>query len=75
MGVRWVDEEGSRWRVGDSFPRNVWEAKWIPRPSTFKIVTPHNPQFSLLMVGDLVDSDQGTWRGEGGHDKGDFSFG
>ncbi|KAJ8423563.1 hypothetical protein Cgig2_018399 [Carnegiea gigantea] len=39
----------------------MWEAKWIPRLSTFKIVTPHNPQFSLLWVGNLIDPKQRTW--------------
>ena len=53
-GVRWVVEEGSRWRVGDG--------EWLPRPSSFKVVTPYNPQFYLLRVGDLIDSEHGTWR-------------
>lgn len=61
-GARWVIEGGSRWRVADGFHLSIWESKWLPRPSTFKVITPFNPQFSLLRVGDFIDRDNGSWK-------------
>ncbi|KAJ8443695.1 hypothetical protein Cgig2_032318 [Carnegiea gigantea] len=36
------------------------DARWIPCPSSFKVITPFNPHFSLLRVGDLVAKDRGS---------------
>lgn len=60
-GVRWVIEGGSQWKVGDGYSLNIWDARWIPRPSSFKVITPFNPRFFLLRVGDLIDKERGSW--------------
>ncbi|KAJ8442464.1 hypothetical protein Cgig2_022347 [Carnegiea gigantea] len=60
-----VDIQGMRdiiWRVGDGFSLNVWECKWIPRPNSFRVITPFNPNLSLLRVGDLIDGQLGVWK-------------
>ena len=53
--------EGSQWRIGDGFSLNIWEARWLPRPMSFKVITPFNPHFALLRVGDLINKDTAEW--------------
>jgi len=57
--ARWVVIEGSRWRIGDGWALNIWEAKWIQQPTSFKVVTPYTPQFGLLHVSDFIDDVNG----------------
>ncbi|KAJ8420115.1 LOW QUALITY PROTEIN: hypothetical protein Cgig2_003589 [Carnegiea gigantea] len=35
---------------------------WIPRPNTFWVVTPFNPNYARLCVGDLIDGELGVWK-------------
>ena len=48
-----------RWLVGDGYSINIWEDNWIPRPSSFKVITRFNTQFALLRVGDMITRDVG----------------
>lgn len=61
-GAKWVIGLGARWLVGDGLSLNIWDSNWIPRLSTVKAITPHNPSLSLLRVADLIDRDYGAWR-------------
>jgi len=40
----------------------AWEAKWIPRPMSFEIITPMKPEFQLIRLADLIDHANGNWR-------------
>lgn len=31
---------GLRWRIGDGEKVCIWEDRWIPRPLTFKVISP-----------------------------------
>jgi len=53
---------GSRWLLGDGRSLNIWEDRWLPRPRTFKPVTPRNERYANWRVGDLIDHDNVTWR-------------
>ncbi|KAJ8433135.1 LOW QUALITY PROTEIN: hypothetical protein Cgig2_004873 [Carnegiea gigantea] len=47
--------------VGDGWSLSVWDSKWVPRPCSFKVITPPNPLTRLFWFGDLIDRDQGVW--------------
>ncbi|KAM1263189.1 hypothetical protein ACFX2G_028830 [Malus domestica] len=54
-----VLERGLRWRVGDGWSIRVKQDPWIPRPYTFRVKLTHSEM--PLMVGDLIDSELGSW--------------
>ena len=41
-----VLKRGTRWRVGNGRRIHIWDDKWLPTPSTFKVITP--PPFGSL---------------------------
>jgi len=45
----------------NDFQPNVWEAKWIPWLSSFRVITPVKPKASLIRVADLTDRDSRGW--------------
>jgi len=47
-------------KVGDGLSLNIWNSKWLPRSNSFNIVTPFNPQYSLLKVSDFTNRDRGN---------------
>ncbi|KAJ8437736.1 hypothetical protein Cgig2_009451 [Carnegiea gigantea] len=58
--AEWVVEQGSRWLVGDDWSLNI-HSKWIPRPMSFKVLTPMKADATLLWVSNLIDYQQGEW--------------
>ena len=55
-----VVQSGYRWQVGDSKSIGVWTNRWLPRPSTFRVLTPP----TLLPVNTTVDSPTNQESGE-----------
>ena len=43
---REVTEKGLRWRIGNGEQVKVYQSKWLPRPDTFKLISPP-PQIAL----------------------------
>ena len=35
-----VIKSGTRWRMGNGRQIHIWEDKWLPTPSSFKVITP-----------------------------------
>ncbi|KAK4401746.1 hypothetical protein Sango_0915300 [Sesamum angolense] len=53
---------GIRWQVGSGSSIRVWGSPWIPRPTSFRSITPvavHEPN---LLVSELVDDESGEWK-------------
>ncbi|KAK2640567.1 hypothetical protein Ddye_028362 [Dipteronia dyeriana] len=40
MCGREIISQGSRWRIGDGTMVGIYSDRWIPRPSTFKVISP-----------------------------------
>lgn len=40
LGVRDIVVKGTRWLVGHGQSIEVWNGRWIPRPTSFKVITP-----------------------------------
>jgi hypothetical protein len=61
---RAILEKGLRWSVGNGSQIRIWEDRWIPTPSTYKITSPRPT--SLVMhvnyVSDLIDTHSKSWR-------------
>ncbi|KAK3212875.1 hypothetical protein Dsin_017581 [Dipteronia sinensis] len=54
-----VVTEGSRWRVGDSTNICIFDDKWLPHPSTFKVISPPSLKGHVL-VSQLIAA-SGGW--------------
>ncbi|KAJ8426627.1 hypothetical protein Cgig2_016070 [Carnegiea gigantea] len=64
MDARQVVLRSSRWLVGDGSSLNVWDDRWLPRPLSFKPVTPKSIEWSNLKVSDLIDRDSASSKTE-----------
>ena len=50
-----VIKNGTRWRVGNGWLIHIWEDKWLPSPSTYKVITPPRDFDGFPMVSSLID--------------------
>ena len=50
-----VIRRGSRWRVGNGKLIHIWEDRWLPTPSTYKVISPPNNNPKFPMVSALID--------------------
>ncbi|KAK4394097.1 hypothetical protein Sango_1880500 [Sesamum angolense] len=64
LEARPILEDGIRWRIGDGRSVQVWDDKWIPRPTTFQPITPKNRLCPGLRVADLIDEATRSWKTE-----------
>jgi len=48
---------------------NIWEDRWLPRPKSFKPITPKSIAYELYKVHDLIDHDNRSWKEELIHQK------
>ena len=57
-----IVKEGMRWRVGNGERIQVWEDKWLPLSSTYKVVSPNLFLNGNTRVSDLIDSSSASWK-------------
>nr|XP_027118368.1 uncharacterized protein LOC113735569 [Coffea arabica] len=55
---------GSRWRVGNGNHVRIWKDRWIPRPSTFKIISRYDVLLDDSTVDCLIDGNSRKWKVE-----------
>ena len=58
QGVVW---KGIRWQVGDGESIRVWCDKWVPKPSTYRVVTPEKQSPRVTLVKDLINKGCFEW--------------
>ena len=61
MAAKEVIVKGYRWNIGNGQRVNIWDDQWIPRPESFKVVSPRQPQHEAVLVSDLIDVDRRSW--------------
>ena len=59
---RKIIEAGSRWRIGDGSKIHIWKDRWVPTPSTFRVVSPKNFLEEDAMVSELIDPVTHCWK-------------
>ena len=52
----------TRWRMGNGKRIHIWEDRWLPTPSTYKVISPQNHNFEFPMVSSLIDPDTKWWK-------------
>ena len=57
-----VIKKGTRWRVGNGRLIHIWEDKWLPTPSTYKVITHPRDFDGFPMVSSLIDQETKWWK-------------
>ena len=60
---RVILEKGLHWSVGNGSQIHIWEVRWIPTPTTFKITSPKPTSLdgTTNFVSDLIDPLSKSW--------------
>ncbi|XP_075655055.1 uncharacterized protein LOC142625252 [Castanea sativa] len=59
-----VIRKGTRWRVGNGRKIHIWEDKWLPTPTTFKVISPPSDFGDFPIVSSLIDEDTKWWKAD-----------
>ena len=54
MAMQKIIKQGYRWQEGNGTSIGIWTDKWLPKPSTFKLISPPNNTFELSRASDLI---------------------
>lgn len=52
---------GLRWCVGNGESIYIWRDKWLPRPSTYRVISPPRILSESATVDQLINSETMTW--------------
>ena len=64
MSTQKLVREGIWWRVGNGRDISVWGNKWLPSPSTFKLVSPRQFLHQDTKVSELTDMATASWKSD-----------
>ena len=59
-----VLKEGTRWRVGNGKRIHIWDDRWMPNPSTYKVINPPNSNPEFPVVSSLIDPTTKWWKAD-----------
>ena len=59
-----VLRSGTRWRVGNGRLIHIWDDKWLPNLSTYKVISSPRPLEDYPMVSSLIDPMTRWWKME-----------
>ncbi|KAK9989340.1 hypothetical protein SO802_029579 [Lithocarpus litseifolius] len=57
-----VIRRGKRWNVGNGKLIHIWEDKWLPTPTTYRVCSPPQIFDDFRMVSSLIDEDTRRWK-------------
>ena len=57
-------KQGTRWRVRSGKTIHIWDDKWLPTSTTYKVISPRKDFGDFPMVSALIDQDTKRWRGD-----------
>jgi hypothetical protein len=52
---------GLRWHVGNGESIHIWRDKWLPRPSTYRVISPPRILSESATMDQLINSETMTW--------------
>lgn len=61
-GIIDILKAGLKWRVGNGKEISIWKDKWLPTPSTYRVMTAINTLSEEAVVSSLIDDDSKRWR-------------
>lgn len=61
MVAQHIVREGVRWQVRNGRNIGIWSDKWLPSPSTFRIISLANISEDQAHVCELINSEDGGW--------------
>ncbi|KAL0430274.1 UNVERIFIED_CONTAM: putative mitochondrial protein [Sesamum radiatum] len=61
LAAQHVVRGGLRWRIGLGRSVHIWDDPWIPRPFSFRILTPRYVNAPNSRVCDLIDASTKAW--------------
>ena len=50
-------KQGTRWRLRNGKTIHIWDDKWLPTPTTYKVISPQKDFGDFLTVSALIDHD------------------
>ncbi|CAL9002074.1 unnamed protein product [Prunus brigantina] len=53
--------QGSRWQVGSGAEIDIWKDPWLPRPSTFRVISPKPTGCAVTKVTELILDHPRRW--------------
>ncbi|KAK9283595.1 hypothetical protein L1049_011844 [Liquidambar formosana] len=56
----WIEASVGRSGMGNQF--SIWKNKWLPSPTTFRVVTPLNTLVKDVWVSELIDYEKKEWK-------------
>lgn len=62
MAVQQLVKDGVRWRVGNGANIHIWEDRWLPSPSMYKITSPRMFLHADTWVQDLINATTTEWK-------------
>ena len=62
MAAQQLVKDGVRWRVGNGANIRIWEDRWLPSPSTYKITSPRMFLHADTQVQDLINAATAEWK-------------
>ena len=57
-----VIRKGTRWWVGNGKRIHIWEDKWLPTPTTHKVISTPRAFEDFSMVSSLIDENTKWWK-------------
>ena len=57
-----VIRKGTRWRVGNGKRIHIWEDKWLPTPTTHKVISTLRVFDDFPMVASFIDENSKWWK-------------
>ena len=61
LATRDIIKKGFRWCIGNGQRGHIWNDRWIPSPSSSKVLSPWKAQYKEVMVSDLIDIERRSW--------------
>ena len=55
-------KRGTRWQVGNGERILIWDDKWLPTPTTYKVISPPRLFDDYPRVSVLIDKDTRRWK-------------
>ena len=57
-----VIRRGIRWRVGNGRRIHIWDDRWLPTPTTYKVISPQANYGDFPVVSSFIDNDTRWWK-------------